>query len=49
LPWVPFASISPADLQLADPPVVIKVTVRVNPDAPSGIYTNMAFVSHPRM
>ncbi|MEA3184560.1 MAG: large repetitive protein, partial [Ilumatobacteraceae bacterium] len=37
--------ISPADLQLADPPVVITVTVKANPDAPSGTYTNMAFVN----
>jgi uncharacterized repeat protein (TIGR01451 family)/LPXTG-motif cell wall-anchored protein len=37
--------IAPADLQVADPPVVLTVTVKVHPDAASGIYTNLAYVA----
>jgi uncharacterized repeat protein (TIGR01451 family) len=38
-------TVDPADLQVADPAVVITVKVRLQPDAPSGIYTNKAFVT----
>jgi len=34
-----------ADLQVADPPVVITVTVTAHPDIASGTYTNTAFVN----
>ncbi len=37
--------IAPADLQVADPPVVLTVTVKVHPDASSGTYTNIAYVA----
>ena len=37
----------PANLHVADPPVVLTVTVKANADAPSGTYTNMAYVDTP--
>ncbi|HEX2786130.1 MAG TPA: LPXTG cell wall anchor domain-containing protein, partial [Ilumatobacteraceae bacterium] len=37
--------VAPADLQVVDSPVVLTVTVKVHPDAASGIYTNMAYVA----
>jgi uncharacterized repeat protein (TIGR01451 family) len=40
-------TIAPADLQVADAPVVLTVHVRALPDAPSGTYTNMAYVNTP--
>ena len=36
-----------ADLQVADPPVVLAVTVRVSADTASGTYTNIAYVNTP--
>ena len=39
--------IDSADLQVADPPVVLTVTVKAGPDAGSGTYTNVAFVDTP--
>ncbi|MEY2581898.1 MAG: hypothetical protein QOE09_1747 [Ilumatobacteraceae bacterium] len=38
-------NLDPADLQVADPAIVITVTVRLLADAPSGTYTNKAFVT----
>ncbi len=38
-------NVPPADLQVADPPVVIIVTVKANADAPNATYTNMAYVN----
>ncbi len=40
-------SIDSADLEVADPPVILTVTVLAGPDADSGTYTNMAFVDTP--
>ena len=40
-------AIDAADLQVTDPPVMLTVTVKVNPDTTSGTYTNMAFVNTP--
>ena len=37
----------PADLQVADAPVVLTLSVQVNADAPSGTYTNLAYVDTP--
>jgi uncharacterized repeat protein (TIGR01451 family) len=37
--------LDPAALQVADPPVVLIVTVAVSPSAPSGTYTNKAYVN----
>ncbi|MEY2581728.1 MAG: large repetitive protein, partial [Ilumatobacteraceae bacterium] len=37
-------SVLAANLQVADPPVNIVVSVAANPDAPNGTYTNKAFV-----
>ncbi len=37
----------PADLHVADAPVVLTVTVKANADAASGTYTNMAWVDTP--
>ena len=39
--------IDPLDLQVDDEPVVLTVTVQARPDAPSGTYTNLAFVDAP--
>ena len=39
--------IDSADLQVADPPVVLTVTAAAGPDADSGTYTNLAFVDTP--
>ena len=39
--------IDSADLQVADPPVLLTVTVKAGPDAGSGTYTNVAFVDTP--
>ena len=36
--------VDPANLQVADGPFVITVTVKAHPDAASGTYTNMAYV-----
>ena len=38
-------NLDPADLQVADPPIVITVQVRLAADAPSGTYTNKAYVT----
>ncbi len=37
--------VPPADLQVADAPVVITVTVKANADAASATYTNLAYVN----
>ncbi|MGZ4791107.1 MAG: hypothetical protein ACXWBO_04525 [Ilumatobacteraceae bacterium] len=37
--------VDPTDLQVADPAVVLTVTVKANADAPSATYTNMAYVN----
>ena len=39
--------IDPLDLQVDDEPVVLTVTVQAAADAPSGTYTNLAFVDAP--
>ncbi len=38
-------TLDPADLQVVDPAIVITISVRLAADAPSGIYTNKAFVT----
>ena len=38
-------TLDPADLQVADPAIVITVTVRLAANAPSGTYTNKAYVT----
>ena len=38
-------TLDPADLQVADPAVVITITVKLAADAPSGTYTNKAYVT----
>ena len=40
-------AIAAADLQVADPPVVLTVTVKVSADTASGTYTNIAYVNTP--
>ena len=37
-------AVNPADLEVADAPFVITVTVKASPGAASGMYTNMAYV-----
>ena len=38
-------SIDPADMQVADPAIVLTITVKLAADAPSGTYINKAFVT----
>ncbi|MBK5330930.1 MAG: DUF11 domain-containing protein [Ilumatobacteraceae bacterium] len=40
-------TIAAADLEVADPPVVLTVTVKVSADTASGTYTNIAYVNTP--